>query len=261
MALIQNTLFGKVDKVEVSLLRLREFEPKEGYYLAFSGGKDSCVIKTLADMAGVKYDAHYNAVGIDPPDLVYFIREHHPDVIFNRPKMTFFKMLIKKKFPPLRHMRWCCELLKEGGGIGRIVMTGIRWEESNSRRKRRLYEVCQKNKIKRYLHPVIDWTKAEVWEFLRGNNIPTCKLYAEGWDRIGCLFCPMQSAWKRRRDIERYPRFANAFRRAFKRLWDYRVANGLPHDNWKNSDEWFDWWIADTAPKIPEGQTCFAFDN
>ena len=34
-------LFEKRDKVELAIMRLREFEPPEGYYLAFSGGKDS----------------------------------------------------------------------------------------------------------------------------------------------------------------------------------------------------------------------------
>lgn len=48
------------DKVETAIQRIKMFEPSDGYYLAFSGGKDSVVIKALADMAGVKYDAHYN---------------------------------------------------------------------------------------------------------------------------------------------------------------------------------------------------------
>ena len=55
--------------------RLQTFEPPEGYYLAFSGGKDSQTIYHLAQEAGVKFDAHYNVTGIDPPELVYFIRE------------------------------------------------------------------------------------------------------------------------------------------------------------------------------------------
>lgn len=33
-------------KVEKSIERLKAFEPKEGYYLAFSGGKDSVVCNT-----------------------------------------------------------------------------------------------------------------------------------------------------------------------------------------------------------------------
>lgn len=52
MSIRQLNIYG-VDKVQVAVDRLRAFEPKEGYYLCFSGGKDSSVIKALADMAGV----------------------------------------------------------------------------------------------------------------------------------------------------------------------------------------------------------------
>ena len=36
------------DKVQIAIERLRAFEPPEGYYLAFSGGKDSQCIYHLA---------------------------------------------------------------------------------------------------------------------------------------------------------------------------------------------------------------------
>lgn len=74
-----------LDRVEVAIKRLQTFEPPEGYYLAFSGGKDSVVIKTLADIAGVKYDAHYNVTSVDPPELLQFIRKYHPDVKWEFP--------------------------------------------------------------------------------------------------------------------------------------------------------------------------------
>jgi phosphoadenosine phosphosulfate reductase len=87
--LIEKNLFENIDLVKIAIERLKIFCPPEGYYLAFSGGKDSIVIKKLADMAGVKYDAHYNVTTIDPPDLVRFIRKYHQDVIFNYPENRF----------------------------------------------------------------------------------------------------------------------------------------------------------------------------
>lgn len=41
-----------VDKVEIAIQRLKSFEPPEGYYLAFSGGKDSQCIYHLCKMGG-----------------------------------------------------------------------------------------------------------------------------------------------------------------------------------------------------------------
>lgn len=81
----QLNIYGE-DKVETAIKRIKMFEPEEGYYLCFSGGKDSVVIKALADMAGVKYDAHYSLTSVDPPELVRFIKDEHPDVVIEIPR-------------------------------------------------------------------------------------------------------------------------------------------------------------------------------
>lgn len=44
-----------IGKEKEAIQLLKDFEPKEGYWLAYSGGKDSDVIATLAELAGVKY--------------------------------------------------------------------------------------------------------------------------------------------------------------------------------------------------------------
>ena len=58
------------DMVEVAIKRIQAFEPPEGYFLAFSGGKDSVVVKKLADLACVKYDVYLTIDSVDPTDLV-----------------------------------------------------------------------------------------------------------------------------------------------------------------------------------------------
>ena len=71
-----------LDKVEMAIKRLQAFCPEEGYYVAFSGGKDSQCAYHLCEMAGVKFDAHYCVTSIDPPELVRFIKKNYPDVKF-----------------------------------------------------------------------------------------------------------------------------------------------------------------------------------
>ena len=132
--------FNGLDKVEKAIKRIQMYEPKEGYWLAFSGGKDSCVIKALSDMAKVKYEAHYSVTGIDPPELVRFIKDYHNDVIWDIPRdkdgnrITMWSLIANKKMPPTRIVRYCCKDLKESHGIGRLTMTGVRWAESGNRR-------------------------------------------------------------------------------------------------------------------------------
>lgn len=136
----QLNMTGK-DKVEVAIERLKTFEPTEGYYLAFSGGKDSVTIKALADMASVKYDAHYNNTSVDFPELVTFVKSF-PDIQIDTPKYkdgtrcTMWNLIPKKKMPPTRMVRYCCEYLKEGGGEKRFKVTGVRQAESTKRRSR-----------------------------------------------------------------------------------------------------------------------------
>ena len=180
MTLKELTLWGERDKVQVAIERLRTFEPSEGYYLAFSGGKDSCTIKALADMAGIKYDAHYNLTTVDPPELVRFIREKHPDVVIDRPERSMWEWIVREQYPPTRVQRYCCKHLKERGGAGRVVLTGIRAEESSKRAKRNMVEQCYKVQ-KSYVHPIIDWTAYDVWAFIRERSIPVCGLYSEGF--------------------------------------------------------------------------------
>ena len=129
------------EKVNASIERLKAFEPEEGYYLAFSGGKDSVVCKALLDMAGCKYDATYRVTSVDPPELVRFIKEKHPDVNREVPRYkdgtvaTMWNLIPKRLMPPTRIARYCCEILKESGGDGRMAVTGVRWAESSNRRE------------------------------------------------------------------------------------------------------------------------------
>ena len=189
MGLTQLNFDGK-NKIEVAIMRLKEFEPPEGYYLAFSGGKDSVVIYDLAVKAKVKFDAHYAQGGIDPPELVQFIRANYPEIPFNRPEKSIWKELSNRGMPR-RLSRWCCQIIKEKNGGGRRVVTGIRWQESPRRASRRMFEVCRTDKTRYFLHPIIDWTSADVWDYIKTNSIPYCSLYDEGFKRLGCVLCPM----------------------------------------------------------------------
>lgn len=313
----QLDLYGK-DKVDKAIQRLQTYEPPEGYYLCFSGGKDSCVIKALADMAGVKYDAHYSISSVDPPELVRFIKDVHPDVIMEHARdkggniVTMWNLIPKHTMPPTRIVRYCCAYLKENGGKGRLKVTGVRWDESVRRKKShsevtfadkkakkaiekelsgedfsstpqggvvlrldnrenaRIVEMCYKNHTT-LINPIIDWTDAEVWEFIREYNVPYCSLYDEGFKRLGCIGCPMGTVEHRRYEFERWPKYKDLYLKAFEKMVEShgggtaRVQNsgadtpmvdkqmthlshgctGTSTRDFQNmtADEWMEWWI------------------
>lgn len=141
------------DYVQRSIDRLKSFEPPEGYFVAFSGGKDSQCIYHLCEMAGVKFDAHYSITTVDPPELVQFIRDRYPDVkreinhYDDGTPITMWNLIPRNMIPPTRIMRYCCSALKECNGEGHVVVTGVRWAESANRKaKRGVVDVRTKTK-------------------------------------------------------------------------------------------------------------------
>jgi phosphoadenosine phosphosulfate reductase len=281
--LVEKHLDGYVrDKVAIAIDRLKAFEPEEGYYLAFSGGKDSQCIYHLAVEAGVKFDAHYNITGIDHPELVYFIRQNYSDVIRDMYKTSMWR-LIERNGPPTRLKRFCCKELKEHGGEGRICVTGVRWAESVRRKNdrkvleymgktkkqkmlfddndegRRLFENCMQ-KGKRVVNPIIDWLDEDVWEYLNSRKIEHCKLYDEGYTRLGCIGCPMST--HQEQELKDYPKFYNAYYRAVERFlpayFERCKAKGREPFR-KTAQEWMDWWIYE--PKTIDYTDSFLDDD
>lgn len=77
---LRPSLFPLEYMVDEAIDFLREHEPSEGYFVGFSGGKDSIVTLELCRMAGVKHQAFYSCTGIDAPEVVRFIKLHYPSV-------------------------------------------------------------------------------------------------------------------------------------------------------------------------------------
>lgn len=227
------------DRVSHAIRLIQEHEPKDGYYVAFSGGKDSQVIYDLVKRAGVRFDAHFHFTTVDPPELLQHIKTHYSDIPWDRPKESMFKIIENKGFPPSRQVRYCCEKLKEIGGKGRTIITGVRWEESAGRSKRQQYE---KQGSRHFLNPILDWTSDDVWEYIRTNEIPYCSLYDEGYSRIGCIMCPLQRKKGILMDAERYPKYYRAYMRTFRRTLIKNAERGRECSQ-KTAEEMMNWWI------------------
>lgn len=128
------------EKEQKAIDRLKAFEPPDGYYLAYSGGKDSDCIKILAQLAGVKFEAVHNLTTVDAPETVQYVKSQ-PDVRIDKARdaegkqITMWNLIVKKLIPPTQLLRYCCSELKERGGKGRVVVTGVRWGESRKRKE------------------------------------------------------------------------------------------------------------------------------
>lgn len=215
-----------------------------GYHLAFSGGKDSQVIYELARMSGVKFKAFFNKTSVDPPELLKFIRTYYPDVVWIKPEMTMFQLIYKKGMLPLRQKRFCCDYLKENSGNNSVVIQGITNEESDKRKKRQEFEQDYKKKTKYFLNPIKEWTREEVFNFLKFKDIKWCDLYNNGYNRIGCIGCPMNTKGQRK-DFKERPKFKLAYINIIEKL---RKEKGKYLD-FESAEDVLEWWSSGKSKK------------
>ena len=128
-------LLQKAEKIALS------YDPDHGYYLAFSGGKDSQCLYHIAQLAGVRFQAHMNLTSVDPPEVIRFVKKNYPEVELIKPGKSIFQHAIEKQILPTMRVRWCCAEYKETAGAGKVTLIGIRKAESSRRAKRNEVEI------------------------------------------------------------------------------------------------------------------------
>lgn len=247
--------------------------------ITYSGGKDSDVLLHLAEASGIPFEALHSLTTADAPETVRHVydtfrrlegkgipctvdKHVQPD----GSRVTMWNLIPRKLMPPTRLMRYCCAELKEGGGKGRFIATGVRWAESTARKRRgslevltskpkdhlilsndndenrRLFETCQL-KGKRVVNPIVDWQEADIWDYVDAESILMNPLYCEGFRRAGCIGCPMASR-TRIMEFARYPEFKAAYIRAFGRMLEARRLREKPCW-WQTEIDVFHWWMED----------------
>lgn len=240
------------DKIKRSVELIKSYEelalklnPSDGFYLAFSGGKDSRVIYELCKMAEVKYKAHFSCTTIDPKEVLRFIHEKYPDVIWHRPEKSMFKLIEENKCLPTSKIRFCCKLIKEVGGIGNVVILGVRAAESRNRAKRSIFEHhCVNGDDKLVLKPIFNWSHSDVWKFIREYIGFYSELYDRGLARIGCVFCPMSPISTKQKYLLLAPRFKYAFLKSIEKC----MTQGN-YSQFNNAEDVFNWWLGGGSVK------------
>jgi phosphoadenosine phosphosulfate reductase len=251
-----------------------ERDPR-GYCVCTSEGKDSRVLGHLFRRAGVKHFYVHNITGIDPPELVYFQRRNFAqyeeqgyvtcEIMYDK---SMWEMMRKNLIPPTRKIRYCCAEFKEKRSEtinGCLLSIGVRKAESVRRsktrdeieivgkdiiimpfengEKRRVFEYCQMDHEVR-INPIVNWTTEDIWNYSSSERLEQCTLYFEGFDRLGCIGCPMAGKRDRRKEFERWHKFELLYRRAFRNMYDERVRRGLRVFR-ASGDEWFERWRDD----------------
>ena len=252
----------------------------------YSGGKDSDVMLELFIRSGIPFELQNSHTTADAPETVRHIRKKFYELeqkgikctidkpMYKGKQISMWRLIPIKLMPPTRIVRYCCQVLKEGAGDGRMIATGVRWDESSQRStrgkmeivgrtkkdaiiltndnndSRRFFEKCEM-RAKSVCNPIIEWTNSDIWEFIHSEKIETNILYQQGFDRVGCIGCPMASK-KRYFEFVRYPKYKNLYIRAFDRMVKERLRRGL-ETQWKSGEEVFAWWMNEDINQITIG--------
>lgn len=250
---------------------------KQPLVCTYSGGKDSEVLLELFKRSGVDFEVIHNHTTVDAPETVYHIREVFRQLEldgikcsilpprFKGKPTSMWDLIVQKGMPPTRLVRYCCAILKERGGQNRFRATGVRWAESTARKHSRgIYEKQAKEKDRRVIlnndnddkrllfencrllstrtvNPIIDWSDDDVWKFIHSEGIKTNPLYEQGWHRVGCIGCPITH---RASEFARYPKYKDAYIRAFDRMVIKSKVEGR-RCTWADGQDVFRWWMND----------------
>lgn len=249
-----------------------------------SGGKDSSVCVALAERAGIAFEVVHNHTTVDAPETVYFVRQEfrrleeqgircdiaHP--VYKGAPISMWQLIPMKLMPPTRLIRYCTDILKARTGKGRFLVTGVRWAESGRRKGNRgIFETIPSNPKKKIIlthdeddrgpllqarhpmtkrgcNPIVDWTDADVWDYIRSERIPVNPLYSCGFNRVGCVGCPMAGKRSRQVEFARYPKYRQNYIRAFEKMIAERERRGKLDGTWNmgtTGEDVFHWWMED----------------
>lgn len=67
-------------------------------------------------------------------------------------------------------------------------ITGMRAEQSETRAGLPQHLFDDTNRLEKF-NPLADWTEAEVWAYIRDNDVPYNRLHDKGYPSIGCAPC------------------------------------------------------------------------
>ncbi len=293
------TLRGQPDDEAIRMIREFEplalrSDPR-GFCVCTSEGKDSLVLGHLMRRAGVRHFYLHSITGIDPPELVYFQRrnfQQYRDMGLTtydiRYEKSMWQLMLQKKMPPLRKTRWCCEYLKERRADEQktaILALGVRKYESSSRAKnrdelevagkgknrqnlimawdnsenRRTFENCYAQAEKR-LNPLAYWPDSYIWDYSKEAGLEQCELYQQGFQRLGCIGCPLAGEAQRRREFERWPKFQDQWIRSMDKVIRLRKEQHMKV-LYPTGREWFDWWMHDRSQEEPVDDDQFILEG
>ena len=109
-----------------------------------------------------------------------------------------------------------------------------------------IYTCFRTNKV--LVNPLINWTDDDVYRCIGDNNLQLNPLYECGFNRVGCVGCPMAQYKGRVRDFQRYPKYRDRYIRIADKIVEMKKGKPLKKTTrfiFKDGKDYFRHWIED----------------
>ncbi len=161
------------------------------FHVAFSGGKDSCVLLDLVKKALPKgsFVVVFGDTGMEFPDTYEVIKKIKQQCVEDEIPFYIAKSHLNPKEswelfgPPSRVLRWCCSVhkstpqtlkLREVTGKNDFVgldFVGVRAQESATRSTYNYENYGAKQKGQFSHNSILEWTSAEIWLYIYAHDL------------------------------------------------------------------------------------------
>lgn len=188
---------------------------------------------------------------------------------------TMWNLIVQNHYPPTRLARYCCRVLKETTTPNRLCALGVREAESVGRRGKDIFTTRGKTQkdalyfslshaeevhreaqeinddswdctliktMKEHkatiVNPIYEWSDTDIWEYAGREKINLNPLYSKGYERVGCIGCPLANYRQRVKQFNDYPKYKQMYINAFQKMIEEK-----PFRKTKSGEEVFYWWL------------------
>ncbi len=162
---------------------------KEHIAVAWSGGKDSTTLLSLVRTA-YQGEVPFQVVTVDAHEMAKEVYEFRDRLL---KEWNFSPIIVKGA-----HEERDADADKAGDrsflttealnkyakehGI-KALLTGIRWDEHPSRSEAKYFSEAEGLTA---VNPLLHFMEKDIWNYIKGNNVPYCALYDRGYRSLGC---------------------------------------------------------------------------
>jgi phosphoadenosine phosphosulfate reductase len=132
------------------------------------------LVQRIRDRYGISVEAQHP----DAPQVEKMVERNGIDLMYSSVDLRLLCCQVRKVVPLNKYLN---EL--------DAWMTGIRREQWATRSNVRKLELDHDHGGIVKVNPLADWTKEEVWDYIKENEVPYNALYDKGYTSIGCAPC------------------------------------------------------------------------